>query len=340
MKSILQKPLILFCITFLSLGVHAQTDCDDALYNANRTFKSGKLLETVSTLKGCLDNIKKDQQFEGYKLLALSYQNLNEQDEMNKAIGMMLKINPHYLKHPNNDPAEFSKALAKFSVSPKAVVGIYTGVNMCNVSLVQSYSTLSTPQRYKTTTGYQLGLTGEFMIQQNLGVGLNASFAGTKISHEMDYLESWKKNYLESNSWFQASLFGKKRFELGNAFEVYAGPQLGVSWMRSSKVNMETTNNKGLVVEQDSKNGLDTRNRLQPMFGLLAGVEYKLEKATIGLQGGFNWFGSTTVMGDQRLADEDFIFSTQYINDDVKMRVFTLSITISGPILHSIKSSK
>ncbi|MEY2924528.1 MAG: hypothetical protein RLZZ337_1076, partial [Bacteroidota bacterium] len=52
--------------------------------------------------------------FEGYKILAIAYQEMREVEPLDVSIKKLLSLQPNYQKYPNGDPSIFTKELAKY----------------------------------------------------------------------------------------------------------------------------------------------------------------------------------------------------------------------------------
>ena len=111
----MKEYLLLIVLFVFSLSSFGQDNCEDALYKANTLFETGKIQECINALEPCIASVKpKESKFEGYKLLAISYQELGQTEKMEKYIAFMLRAKPYYNLYPNGDPASFSKAINNF----------------------------------------------------------------------------------------------------------------------------------------------------------------------------------------------------------------------------------
>jgi hypothetical protein len=337
MKKINTLLSILLSIIVSATSVNAQSDCENSLYNSNLLYESGKIRDAINKLEPCLYSMSgKEQLFQSYRLLAIAYQDLDKLDYMNKYIKLMLSERPDYQKYPNNDPIKFTKAVSKFTVTPKLYAGVKVGASFNNIELEQSFSALNYPQVYNSTNGYQLGIMGDYRIKSDIGISANIMFSGTSIDHELNSPSNWRQSYTEQLRFYQISVGAKKYFPLYKDLRVFGGVELGVNMMNYSQVFIEFENLNNSTIELHTKDGLDERNKMQPYYGIQAGISYPLERGTIGLELGYNFYTNTTVDEGKRMEDQNFIFNTQYINDDIKMRLFTVNLIYTIPISYSI----
>lgn len=102
-------------LLLFSLFTIAQSECKDVLFIANSLFEEGKIQESIDALAPCIDNIKdKQEALEGYKILAIAYQEMREVEPLDVSIKKLLSLHPNYQKYPNGDPSIFTKELAKY----------------------------------------------------------------------------------------------------------------------------------------------------------------------------------------------------------------------------------
>jgi hypothetical protein len=332
------KKHLLFIVLFVfSLSSFGQNNCKDALYNANTLFETGKIQACIDKLEPCVASIKpKESKFEGYKLLAIAYQELGNTEKMDKYIGLMLQSKPYYNLYPNGDPASFSKAINNFIVTPNFYFGIKAGISINDVKLIESFSALQAVQAYNPQLGYQFGAELNKNLLRNIEIGAAITYGGTRINHEITSFQNWDKVYMEKLNFLSLGLNGKKFIPVSDKLKLFGGLNVSLSNLTQSKVTVLTTNYISGNYAIESKEALTEKNKIQPNFGFNAGLSYELSRGRVMFDFGYQLFSNTTFNEAKRLEDIDFIFDTQYINDDIKMKFFTFNISYSIPLNYYI----
>ena len=329
--------LIIACISMFQVTILAQQECRDVLMKANTLYESGKVDECISTLEPCVKTLEtKEESFEGYKLLAIASHGLGYMDNANYYIREMLSFQPDYQKYPNGDPSAFTKEVAKYQVRPKLSLGLKVGSSLNSSRLVQSYSALNELQRYKNTIGYQFGVCGSYLLPSDLSLRCSILIGGTGVEHEIESEGIWSKNYTENIQFFTVNIGVKKDFGINKKVDVFGGLDAGLMLLNSSFVTVTSLVNSPESFKVDTKNAIDERNKLQPHLGLVAGLSYELERGKFDVEIGYNLFFTNTVIGSERMSDIDFIFDSQYINDDLKLGLYTLNLVYTLPLNYRI----
>jgi len=331
------KTIILGLALLWSTSARSQ-DCNDVLFDANNLYKLGNLQETSRLLESCVSSLESDdQRFEAYRLLAIVYQDLNQIDDMNATIENMLQIQPDYQKYPNSDPLQFTKAVGMFVVEPSLNAGIHVDITANSPVLIKSYSAIYGKDIYPTFSGYSIGTHVSKNIKYGMSLSGVLSYSGTGISHTIEFDQGWEKQYSERIQMADLSLTVKRNVSLPHNMSASLGLAPGAAYITSSRVNINTLTPTGEILIQYSKSGIDERQKLQPNIGLVGGVEIPVNRGSFGLQFGYYFFSNTTVDSDMRGADSDFIYSTQYVNDDIKLRLLKVGLSYSLPVSYSIK---
>jgi len=247
----------------------------------------------------------------------------------------MLSRQPDYQKYPNGDPSAFTKEVSKYTVEPKLSIGLKVGTSLNSVRLVQSYSALNELQAYKNSVGYQFGLSGNYHLASKLSLRTNTLVGGTGVEHEIANEGVWSKNYQEDLRFMDFNLGVKQDINIRN-MDLFAGIDAGLMVLNQSNVTVNSLVNSPESFKVDTKEALSERNKMQPHIGLFAGVSFLLERGKFDVEVGYNLFLSNTVIDSERMSDIDFIFDSQYINDDIKLGLYTLNLVYSLPINYRI----
>jgi len=171
-------------------------ECVRTLRKAQKAYDDG-LIETVDNLiRPCLESgqLNKEEQLEGYKLIAMSHTYDGKDELAEAAMLQFLRLDPEYQLQPGVDPKEFSELYSNYHTSPLYTIGLYIGPNW---SLVQSYkefgayNTENDKKDYKSKVGFQIGLRGTRYIYRGLNVHLDLTYVQNVFSYSQDILESY-----------------------------------------------------------------------------------------------------------------------------------------------------
>lgn len=333
------KHVLFFLISARLLGqisVHAQEDCKNALYEANILFETGKLQASIDRLDGCINrSMTKEERFESFRLLALAYQNLNDLENAEAYILEMLHMKPDYQQVPNNDPQDFTRLVEQFEVTRKIESGIKMGMSFNNPKLLQSYSLFQTPQKYFAAPGFTLGIFSDYLFTPNWHLRGSVLFKGTAIRHELINESGWKKFYVDNIRLWELNLAPRYYLSKSKKLLPFLGASIGIGKMTSSRIIMETTHPDGQV-EYNSQDGLAFKKSMQSSMGLLAGISLPLARGFAELEIGYSWYLNMVTRDEKRFDNTEFIFNTQYVADDIRMRVLEISINYSLPHAYRI----
>jgi tetratricopeptide (TPR) repeat protein len=336
MKKIIHLSFIMFILGNIC---NAQVNCNDAFFKAKELYNAGKIQEAINTLEPCISSLKsKDYQFEGFKLLAIANHDLGNLEARNKYINKILALRPHYQKYPNNDPSSFTKELTKFQVVPQWEMGLSVGTSINNSRLSKSYTGLNELQKYNPSIGYQFGVIALRSLKNKLKLKGNLSIGGTSIVHEIESKNNWTKTYKENMGFYNISIGLNKYYKINKKLEGFTGIEIGTMYLYKANVSVTSINFSPESSKIDTKNAIEERNKIQPHFGILSGVSYNLERGKIDFEMGYNFFTNTTVINSKRMNDTNFIFDSQYINDDIKLGLFTFNFTYSLPLKYRISN--
>lgn len=338
MKNAIRIFVLSAYFTFFSAVTFAQTNCADAIFEANKMYESGNFSNCISILENCTGNSgDKTAQLQKYRLIALCFFNLNNIEKTDYYIHKMLKSNPEYQKYPELDPIDFKRKLADFYVRPQLEMGLQFGFNINSVKLVQSYSVYNSPQRYLPYTGYQLGAHSKFNITENIHLNASLQLMQIGIRHEIDTAGTWGQFYEEEHNYTGLNLSLSKSIKLGKKADFEVGIGIATGYLLLANVYMKMTQLENDYLMQSTQNPLKMRNRFQ--YGALgmAGINYELSKGTISFTAGIQNFARNTVAEGKRMQDVNFNLNTHYVNDDIRPYTFMFNMQYSIPLTWSVQ---
>jgi tetratricopeptide (TPR) repeat protein len=329
--------LIVFSFTFFAITLRAQDDCENALFQANRLYKNGNIDDAIDRLETCVgDHMTDEERFESYKLLAACYSNNKDNDERDEYLKLMLRMKPNYLNKPHNDPKEISRAINQFKVEPQIRIGAVVGSHIHFPKVKESYSALNVNQQYIPTLGYQFGFLLDYHLFKQTSATFGVSIRGMSIQHEMSEADAWMKDYTELITFSQFNIGALQYVNLTKKMRGFAGLDLGIGIMNSAKVNVKTENVALGTIDQATKNVIEDRNKVNPNLTIKTGVSFDIDIALVSLDIGYSSYARKTIKSDIRTKDQDFIFRTQYINDDIVPKLLMFNIGFSIPLTYSI----
>lgn len=327
--------LIAFLCCYTPL-LNAQNTCTNALYEANKLYEAGQLNDCIQRLQTCTASMNLEEKIESYHLLGLAYLDLNDQEMAKKYVVKLLKAKPDYKNFPNIDPLPFKKLIDEVEVKPSVSIGVNAGANMTWTQLMQSYSTYNAQQSYSPVLGYQYGLSASYNIKNNWNVGAIINYSGLGINHVIDSAGGWQLHYSEEQKYLQFKAFGQYNQVVYKRLGMFGRLGFGLGYLTKSNVFFESTNLTSGSIQQVTQNPLAYRNRMQYSVLGAIGISAALSKGVISIETGLERYFKNTVNADQRMADLKFNFNTQYVNDDVALRVAYINVRYTMPIFWRI----
>jgi hypothetical protein len=314
----------------------AQDNCTDVLYKANSFLKSGNFVGCISLLETCVEALAGEDQFEARKMLAISYTELKNSEKANEQFFLMLQQKPDYQRYPNSDPLAVQNGLKQFTVYPRFAVGIETGINRNMPQLLKSYSTLFLNQGYLPKYGFQISQITDFKFNPlqsiSLGIGWMGSTQWLEISNE----DVSTTIAVERFKFFQTSLTFRQHFELASNLQGYVGIGAGYNRLTDGQLYLEWEAIQTRSTSQYTKSVRSERSLNQFYWQPALGIKYALETGIIGLELFGQYYSQAMALDNKRYSDLDFILNTQYVSDDVKLKLQGLKVSYSFPIQHRI----
>jgi hypothetical protein len=249
----------------------------------------------------------------------------------------MLKLRVDYQKYPNIDPTEFTNLINKYVVRPQIYAGISFGGSSYLPQLMKSYSVYTSNQSYERTSGYQYGGFFEYRLKSNFSVGSDLLINGSAIEHKINDANGWYQQYKEIRKSALVTVVGTKYRKLNEVVNVYCGLGLGMNVLTSSKGNIILTSNQTDLVLQSTTNTISERNKISPVGLVRLGVDFQTNRGKIGFDLTYVDYFNTTVNSEKRYNNADFIFTNQYVSDDIKLRGMMFSLSYKVPVKWVVK---
>lgn len=125
----------------INTSLFAQSNCERNLQEAKSDYNSGNLYAIPGKLTDCLeDGFSKDEKVEAYKLLTLTYLNINQNEKAKESLIKLLNIKTDFRALPNIDPPELYSLYRKIDTDPKYFIGIMFGGNYNTIQIIEPFT--------------------------------------------------------------------------------------------------------------------------------------------------------------------------------------------------------
>jgi len=333
------KSSVFIVLMFLNSAVFSQIDAKDLLFRSNKLYNQGKIEEVIKLLEPVVHGklLNREQTFDAYRILALSFMYSLNAEKTDYFMKEMLKLRVDYQKYPNIDPTEFTKLINKYVVRPQIYAGICFGGSSYLPQLMKSYSVYTSNQSYERTSGYQYGGFFEYRLKSNVSLGTDVLINGSAINHKINDANGWEQEYKEIRKSALVTVVGTNYRKLNDVVNVYCGVGLGMNVLTSSEGNIILASNQSDLVLQSTTNTISERNKISPVGLVRLGVDFQTNRGKIGFDLTYVDYFNTTVNSEKRYNNADFIFTNQYVSDDIKLRGMMFSLSYKVPVKWVVK---
>lgn len=174
---------IFFFLLFSSGFLLAQETCAEKLVKANTLFEQGRIEEAIILSKPCASKSNDlTSRWQAYRMMAMAYLAIQQNEEARKAAEEMLELNPTYQSNLRNDPGEFIALLKSISVIPKFSLGLAfsAGANYTYPFVTATYTGAAYLKKYTVKQSYQFGAVAGYNFNKvlSLQLGMMASTKG------------------------------------------------------------------------------------------------------------------------------------------------------------------
>lgn len=317
---------ILVIVLFVSPFVKAQESCSDKLLRAENLYEQGLFTEAVDLARSCTNSNDPADMWKAYRMLAMSYLANNQNTEAREAAEQMLVLNPTYKADVLNDPKDLRALLEKIDIIPKLSMGLsfMYGGNITIPRATARYNVTSVDKNYSGRPGYQLGLVTGYNLNDRHGI--EAHLLAKSLRYQMQYTSYGNDftidetlNSFDLPFYYRYTLFPGKRFRVLLKGGVY-GSVLVNSFNDLARSNAEA---ESVVKHYYS---LGRRNRLNGGVNGGLGCMYKWQKGHLSLDMLYI-HGLTNISNpDVRYENETLIFDYHYLDDDIQLSDFSISI--------------
>jgi len=184
------KLIFALLMLIFSLGAWAQkietTKFKAALTAAKTFYNEGQADSTIEALSPYLSNLDltfqdKDQKMEVYRLAALSYILLEQDEKAEKYIKQLVRLEPNYEKtrRETDDFQKFYQIMNRFIAIPQYTIGAKYSTNTAFIREVAMYQIFTEEDvaKYQSGTGLNFGISAQYYFRSRLGI--NADLQNT-----------------------------------------------------------------------------------------------------------------------------------------------------------------
>lgn len=338
----------LLILVVLSLPSKAQfNSCSLKLDSAKELYNSGQIEEIPSLLDSCLKNgFTKEQKIQADLLLIQVYLFDSDREKAEVVMTSFLRDFPDYKIQPN-DPIEFVELYKLFKIRPTWGIGINTGANIPQVSVLEHFSTENLNKlnsKYSPSgLGFDFGLhVNRYFFQKNYWISLDIQYSMVNLKRVDilgDNVEEMK--YIEKTGWLSAPLCFNLSFGKGKLTSyIFAGAEFGWLLMDNSYIvrrNLAYSSVPNIV--QKSKDVRKTREPVNVWAKGGIGLQYKALNGYFNFALGYNYCMLTYNKGSNRYINNDNLFYYQYIEDNFRINRIICSFGYTKPF-YRIKKKK
>lgn len=351
-------PLLISILVFLSVlfcgaAARAQSDCSQVLIDAENLYQSGQLYDISAKLMQCLENgFNKQQKQSAYRLLTLTYLNINQEEKAKNTLHMLLKLNPDYVITKEKDPVELYNLYQQFNVNPVFYLGLRAGANATRPFILHQRSSSSLAERtdkfYHPFYGFALGGDFALPLYKNLLLGFSPAYVQTSYLFESYYLTdgfadsalpqvqevSGKEVYQQINLPLSLSLRVPSHTS-GLFYHLAMGA--GASFLLQSAYKDVSRQNRQIFTEEINLPWVETtpfRRRANLTMHVELGLEYKFAGYFWGARTGVS---STLFNHTQYSSQQDLLLNTMsttfgWLDDDFVLTSGHFSVFVRKPI--------
>lgn len=326
----------------------AQSNCNKNLIDAENFYQAGRLYAIPERLESCLESgFNREEKINAYRLLALTFLNINQEEKAREAFHELLKINPDYRVMEGIDPQELYNLFTKFNTEPIYYLGGFAGVNytLPYVLNSRSFSSIAqaAPKNYSPALGLQAGFDFTYPITRQIHLESRLGYRFQSYR----FISNITTNLLDEQSSIQA-VSGSENYHLialminlaydiptnNDKLKVKIGAGISPDYLFYANYrNLERIN---LIFATDnitnsSIESIAYRHQYNLSTQLFAGAEYKIGQLFFGVRAGIqsaifthtsyndlhNYYFNPISL-NYAIVDDDYILQSIYLEFSIK----------------------
>lgn len=238
--------LIGLLFTLLSQSAWGQVNDADCLRQLQVRFEKGDLVGVLKNLPGCMKagNLSREKMAEAYLLLAKTYLFLDNHKRAGKSMESLLKNDPEFVAHPQQQPAELVHLASAYQAIPVVSVGLRGGGNLSLVEILRVFSVgdqSTSGGQYNRRPGWNAAVLLDLYLFRNAYLTTEIQATGKYFDFSEQPLPATVVGYREQLYYLELPVSFK--YEIGNrklSPYIRAGGSAG-RLLSASKTNLNTT---------------------------------------------------------------------------------------------------
>lgn len=338
--------LILSVVTLAS----AQTNCERNLLEAQNDYRNGNLYEIPSLLEDCINNgFDRQQKMDAYKLLTLTFLNINQPSAAKRSLTRLMKLNPEFEANPATDPEEFVLLYKKVRQSPQYSFGGQIQGNLSYVLIEKHYSVSSFPNSKGQITplaGFTAGGHFIYPITYYLSAEAQLNFSKLRFSYSEEFISDPAQvqnnsglqqiKFVEDQSSIQlpvllSYLIELKKFDLTIKAGAYEQFLINSNFRNVQRDNLQNISES---IKEPKVSMTSNRKRLNTGVQLSVGSLFKVSRYRAGIELGVkgNIFRDDKYASQNARNTDSKVFNNGYIDDQFRTAAFFISLSFSKPV--------
>jgi hypothetical protein len=310
---------LVFCLCCTST-LFAQQSCQDKLLEAAKSYNVGNIANTIELASSCVLSEDVSDQWQAYRLLAMSHLANQQKEKALAAAENMLERYPLYEPNLLEDPKDFTTLLKEINLIPKFSLGLNVnyGVNWSNPVVTGSYTPAPYDEkRYSSKGGYQFGIVIGYNISERHSLDFSLINRSRKygMSYSVfgsDYQIDETVKSIDFPLMYSYTFFPRKRLRASVSGGAFASTLI-------NSFNDLQLNNPEESREIKHYSSMVRRNTFQ--YGICGGVSliYKLKKAHISANATYYRNLSNLTLESGRYDNPTLIYDFFYLDDDLQL---------------------
>ena len=320
--------LLLLSLFYIPFFGSAQI-CADKIEMANKLLEIKEYNQSFQLIQSCAEPTQPVSiRWQAYRVMAIAYLYLGKKDSAQIMSLALLKLNPAYEPDRINNPKEFIRLIKDYNeVKPYTFYSNYfLGSTHTQVHVKEVYGAIVGSKIYSPLLGAQLGAQLGLYINPNFSVDLGVSTLLNRYSIDYD-IPDWQLHYMENQLVVQTPL--SIQYLVNPQSRLRYGFRLGYykQYLITSENSFASTylpNNTETVLNRELSS--DRRNRWTNgyIFGLT--MLYKTRSGHVNFQGSFTKSTTQYNKPETRFDDTHLLYQYFYLDDNISLDNFTLSI--------------
>lgn len=325
-------------------------DCQRNLDEAQRAYYNGNLEIVVSTLQECVSNnqLNTEDHESALELLINSLLLLNEDEEADKYMLQLLKINPLY-KVRSNELVKFKRLFESYRMKPTYNIGIVAGFTSPSYSILQYRSLGSISQesdQYESNPGFAAGVVVDKYLTNR--VFLSVGLFYNRYNYQTDeILLTYQRSSIEERlSYLNLPIQIGYQMEFKN-YQVFISGGIGTSFLISSKADLELF---GISSEDpitiipgvpEKVENIDLKHQRSTItFNYVASLGIRREIGLYGVEIRAQYdFGLNNLVDEEnRFSNEDVWRTYSYVPNDFKLDALKVMFGVTRRFSTPVKS--